>query len=391
MGLYLGSQRVCPIVRSNGKDSGGQFLVTIIDYDGTILFQDHLNNGTKIYRPQAPNHDNLTFQGWSCAEPVSYDGSNYYYTVNGADMTIGAFYTTKSGKTEIDIKVTPTTGLTFSCKFIGTKDWGDGTSDSSSTHTYSTYGNYTVSVSATSYGSISSSSGIFGQGSSSPDYFAQEVRLGSGITSLNNSYVFQYCYGLRAFSIHTMTSTVFGTSYLRYCRNLKALVIPNGIISLGQYAVYNNSAMEWIAIPSTVTTFNSYAVSNNTALKSLTVPNTTSSAAGGAFQSNPQARTFRIPSSLTTLTTNILASRTNLVYLKIPKTITSSIPTKAFQSNTGTLYYDFSEFTSVPTLDNVDAFSGIAPFCEIRVPTSLLATWKAASNWVTYANYIVGV
>ena len=29
--------------------------------------------------------------------------------------------------------------------------------------------------------------------------------------------------------------------------------------------------------------------------------------------------------------------------------------------------------------------------CEIRVPAALVDAWKAATNWATYADHIVGV
>ena len=51
----------------------------------------------------------------------------------------------------------------------------------------------------------------------------------------------------------------------------------------------------------------------------------------------------------------------------------------------------FTAFSAVPTLSNTNAFTGIAADCEIRVPASLVNKWKAATNWATYANYIVGV
>jgi hypothetical protein len=54
-------------------------------------------------------------------------------------------------------------------------------------------------------------------------------------------------------------------------------------------------------------------------------------------------------------------------------------------------YYDFSQHTSVPTLPNANGFSYIPSDCEIRVPMALVDEWKAATNWSTYADKIVGV
>lgn len=56
---------------------------------------------------------------------------------------------------------------------------------------------------------------------------------------------------------------------------------------------------------------------------------------------------------------------------------------------------DFTRNTAVPQLYNanvVNVFYNTSDTrLEIRVPASLEASWKTASNWSTYANMIVGV
>ena len=69
----------------------------------------------------------------------------------------------------------------------------------------------------------------------------------------------------------------------------------------------------------------------------------------------------------------------------------TSIGSYAFYSCYSVAYYDFTSHTSVPTLSNTNAFNGISADCEIRVPASLAEEWKTATNWATYADYIVGV
>jgi hypothetical protein len=53
--------------------------------------------------------------------------------------------------------------------------------------------------------------------------------------------------------------------------------------------------------------------------------------------------------------------------------------------------YDFTSHTSVPTLSNTDAFSGIPSDCVIKVPVALYDEWSTATNWSTYASQIVAV
>jgi hypothetical protein len=71
-----------------------------------------------------------------------------------------------------------------------------------------------------------------------------------------------------------------------------------------------------------------------------------------------------------------------------------SVAAYTFQSCSSLKYVLFGGATSVPTLSSTNAFQG-TPIASgtgyIYVPDSLLTTWKAASNWSTYANQIKGI
>ena len=65
----------------------------------------------------------------------------------------------------------------------------------------------------------------------------------------------------------------------------------------------------------------------------------------------------------------------------------TSIEANAFLNCYGVKFYDFTNCTSVPSLANTNAFSGIASDCKIVVPDSLYNSWK--TSWSTYSSYIV--
>ena len=50
--------------------------------------------------------------------------------------------------------------------------------------------------------------------------------------------------------------------------------------------------------------------------------------------------------------------------------------------------YDFSKHTTIPTLYNTDVFNGINKICKIYVPWDLYESWKSATNWSTYTDYL---
>ena len=80
----------------------------------------------------------------------------------------------------------------------------------------------------------------------------------------------------------------------------------------------------------------------------------------------------------------------SLASITIPNSITQFFD-NAFRYCYGIAFYDFTNHTSVPKLSATNAFTNIAADCEIRVPAALVDEWKAATNWATYADHIVGV
>ena len=129
-----------------------------------------------------------------------------------------------------------------------------------------------------------------------------------------------------------------------YQNSVKRVEIGDGVTSIGKAAFYGCYSLASITIPDGVTSIDSSAFRNCYSLASITIPDGV-----------------------------------------------TSIDSYAFQSCAGVAFYDFSNHTAAPTLANTNAFEGIAADCEIRVPSSLVNEWKAATNWSTYADHIVGV
>ena len=97
-----------------------------------------------------------------------------------------------------------------------------------------------------------------------------------------------------------------------------------------------------------------------------------------------------IPDCVTSIGNNAFYNCYSLSGITIPDGVTS-IGSSAFYNCYGIKFYDFTTSTAVPTLKSNKAFNGIVADCEIRVPAALADEWKAATNWSTYANHIVGV
>ena len=80
----------------------------------------------------------------------------------------------------------------------------------------------------------------------------------------------------------------------------------------------------------------------------------------------------------------------SLASITIPESVTS-IRNNAFDSCYGMRYYDFTASASVPALSSTNAFSGIPSDCQMLIPSALYDEWSAATNWATYAKYMVAV
>ena len=145
--------------------SGGEQVeikqVIFIDYDGTVLYSYTLEEANALTAlPENPSHPGLTAQGWNWTLAQI---KAQLTAVPEGDIVVGQMYTTASGDTEIDVRISEAKDPTMALYVNGTItiNWGDGTSldtvtgnnyttFKSKSHTYATSGDYTIKIHATS-------------------------------------------------------------------------------------------------------------------------------------------------------------------------------------------------------------------------------------------------
>lgn len=336
-------QRVLDIPSGGGPVEVKEKDINFFDYDGTLLYSYTLAEAAALTElPPGPEHERLVFQQW-----------NYSIKdVKTATMpiNIGPYYTTKSGKIEIDITLTPATGLTITVypttgytNSLWT-DWGDGTTiTSQKSHTYSDYGDYTITFTSNgSAGSIplgTNKTGFFGE---SNDFvkrvFLANMSTGFKIPIRYTWYTFCNSRNLEAVSVYkNMNSTQFVN-----CDSLKFLVTSTELAGdLGVISLANNFRLKGVSL-------------------------------------SPDAKAI--------YATDFLNNAHSLKMVIIPASVTT-IPATAFKGATGVLRYYFHSSTP-PTLANANVFEGINKFAKIIVPKGALAAYQAATNWSTYAAYM---
>lgn len=270
-----------------------------------------------------------------------------------------------------------------------TVDWGDGTEPDvltgtststvkwTPTHNYFNPGDYiiTLRVDGSVYLSGSTTNNqyayllrhVSGSNAINKVYLNSitKVEIGNGITSIHNS-AFNYCTSLTSVKIPDSVTSI-GQNAFQYCYSLASIDIPDSVTSIGQNAFSDCHSLTSVIIPDRVMDLYNYALSNCYALTSVTIGGSVASIGTDAFRS--------------------CTSLASIIILGSLRTIYKS----AFYNCSGVRYFDFTRHTTVPTLNDTNAFSGVAEDYEIRVPAALYDEWIAATNWSTYASQIVAV
>ena len=358
------------ILGVTGTFEGGEdiryYRVVVVDYDGTILKEDSLTSGETFTLPSAPSHEKLTFQEWS--SPVAITSNTV--TVDNSDIVIGPVYTTASGLTEVDVDVNTNTGLSLTFRMNGTKDWGDGTIDTATSHTYAEAGSYTVTCDGSSF--TTTFDGIFGNDNNQS---VQHVRLAN--INLLGRHAFYCCYGLKDITIPSGVTSI-GVQPFRECVSLDgALIIPSGVTEIPTELCYNCYGISYVVFPYGVTTTNNDMFVNCRKLRNITLPKTLTSKLGNngtVFNNCSSLESLTIPSGMKSISGNALSNCTGLRYVIIEDGMTS-IGSSAFKNLTAL------ESIRIPsTITNIDSetFSGCRALKKIVIPSGITSISASA-------------
>lgn len=403
--------------------------INFYDYDGTLLHSWTLAElAEKTELPPLPSHPGLVCEGWNWTldELKSENG----------EIDVGAMYITDDGKTRIYIhldegRLSPMVGLGTNGAIV--VDWGDGTEPYTltgetagntvytPTHTYAAAGDYIITLERVSgvlwlkgTEDVATGACILRHSASADNRNAayrssiNKVEIGSvdridvcafnecrNIESITiqkdticNSYAaFAKCTKLGAITIRRSETSVAG-NFVSMSESLRVLAVPKSVVTYGSQIAYSTKIKR-------IKTSGINAIGDRTygsllGLKELTLEEGITRIPTGMCQYTPAMRRISIKGAITSIGTNAFYGCESLVSIKIPGS-PNSIGASAFTYCYSLKVCDLTDCTAVPTLANANAFTGIPDDCEIRVPASLVDAWKAATNWSTYADHIVGV
>ena len=171
-------------------------------------------------------------------------------------------------------------------------------------------------------------------------------------------------------------------------RSLTEIVIPEGTTEIGKYAFDNYHNLESVVIPNSVTNIGTNAFYYCTQLKNIVLPNSITTISGSVFSFCTLLTNIEIPNSVTGIGVNAFKGCTSLTKLTIPNNVTV-IAASALQigssTNKATIRF---EGTTPPSIQS-STFNA-SYLDKIEVPASAVDTYKTATNWSNFADYIVG-
>lgn len=382
--------------------------VDFIDYDGTLLYSYTAAEFLAMSEmPPNPSHAGLIAQGWNWtladAKEIVRDCGFH---------VIGQNYTTSDGATRIYItipdgdQISPMQVIMYGYDaFSVVIDWGDGTVAPFSltnagairgSHTYSSAGNYIIRIydvvgSTVCLGYAGAHNGIvWGNGAqwNAAIKWVKKIEIGEGFTELGTQ-PFTNLNNLASVSIPTSCGETNATvtSFSSEQSSIRGLVIPHGVLAIGNN-MRNNGALR-ISLPKTIN-----QIGNNQyyrSVKKLVIPDGPTTFAAYTFRELYGITRLRLPSTVTEYPDNFSQNiGYGLAEITIPAGVTS-IGTN-FMNGTRLLKIHLKP-TTPPTLKNVNAFPNLHSNAVFYVPYSadhsILNAYQTASNWSTFASYMV--
>lgn len=217
------------------------------------------------------------------------------------------------------------------------------------------------------------------------------VTLGNRVTSIGYS-AFYGCSSLTKAefaSIESLCKITFGNAEsnpLCYAKHLyidghevKDLVIPESVMSIGNYVFSGCSSLTSVTIPNSVTCIGDGAFRGCSSLTSVTIPHTVTSIGDYSFQGCSNLTSITIPKDVTSIGSSAFSGCSGLTSVTIPNSLTY-IGTWAF--------YGCFSLTSVtcwaervPSMGSDVFYNSPIGHAVLYVPESSLIAYKNAAQW----------
>jgi len=322
--------------------------VKFVDYDGTILAaytKEEFLSLTSF--PPSPNRPEIGSSSWNWQFNKAVE-----YVNNHGSLIIGAvynFFETKIFITLTAERKSPMLQLYLDSQSTYYVNWGDGgyidTLSSSNAgfyskrHNYSNPGDYVIKISRNRgrfdlKSSITYMSTLLWDGneSSSSANIAyanaiQKILIGPDVREIGD-YAFYNCYSLKEVIMTSASVTKIGNNAFNFT-SLSAIVIPNGVTSIGMNAFYFCASLTVASLSYSVNNIADYVFYWCKSLLSINIPDSITEIGAYAFYFCQALTDVTLPSNLTKIGDNAF-NYTPLKSLIIPNTNNITIDRYAF-------------------------------------------------------------
>lgn len=379
--------------------------VVFYDYDGTIKYSyswAEVQSLTEL--PPTPEHSGLTCEGWNY---TLADIKNQ--ECQAAD--VAATYITNDGATRLHVFVVYDGSVTIRLKTTSINscaiDWGDG----SAVEPVRGAGNIEISHSYKSGGYIISirmlTSGVtLGHDTNTTPVFSSDCAAIYKVNMGNIAMNWYAFYNMKQLTIISLpreaavpagglnstgvkfitASNKLASNGLQGCSLTAFSIMGNTTTALynGNLAVGNGSR---ILIPMNIKTLG-YNCFSGSQVKYAYMSNSVEIVNNECFSNCDKMTKVHLSENLSVLSQYLFYNCKMLQKIYIPPKVTT-INASAFQNCSALQLCDFRNHTSVPTLANSNAFSGIPDTCKIVVPYELFRAWVTSTNWSSLSEKII--
>lgn len=214
-----------------------------------------------------------------------------------------------------------------------------------------------------------------GQQTIEEDEFSENTKLinviiPNGIIEIGN-YAFKGCYNLTSVIIPD-TVKIIGASAFEDCPSLTNITIPNSVTEIGAYAFDGCTGLTKINIPNGVTVIDDEVFEGCSNLNTITLPDSIVEIKDGAFSGCTNLTNITIPNGVTEIAENTFENCTSLVSVIIPAGV-SVIGYSTFEGCTSLAKISIPN--SVIEIGD-DAFKNCTSLTNITLPNSLTKIWR---------------
>ena len=229
---------------------------------------------------------------------------------------------------------------------------------------------------------------------SNPLYYAQHLYLNgeevkdlvipNSVNSIGD-YAFYNCSGLTSITIPNSVTSI-GVWAFCGCSGLTSVTIPNSVESIGNYAFWGCSGLTSVTIPNSVTSIGNSAFRDCSGLTSVTIPNSVKSIENYAFSGCSGLTSVTIPNSVKSISDYTFHHCTGLTSVTIGNSVTS-IGDYAFRNCSKLLdVYCYAEYE--PST-NSHTFEGSCPEnATLHVPAGSIDFYNSTEPWSSFREIV---